>query len=198
MAAAILSGMTRSPTLLLGVLLLFALALPGPAAARERRHRVVHHHPAVATSPTNRLGSAGSWSAYDYKGTSGLVCYLIGDPSRTEPLHARRKAPIAMVTHRPGEKVFDVVSFVEGYPLKKGSDVSLDINGKTFDMFTDGDTAWSRTSDIDKAIVATMTRGRTAVVKGTPEKGPPTTDTYSLAGFSRALALIDRACGVRR
>lgn len=189
--------MTRAPTPLLGVLLLFALALPGPAAARERRHRVAHH-PAATTSPTNRLGSAGSWTAYDYKGKSGLVCYLIGDPSRTEPLHARRKAPIAMVTHRPGEKVFDVVSFVEGYPLKKGSDVSLNIDGKTFAMFTDGDTAWSRTSDTDKAIVATITKGRTAVVKGTPEKGPPTTDTYPLAGFSRALALIDKACGVRR
>ncbi len=197
MAAAILFGMMRSPTLLLGVLLLFALALPGPASARERRHRVVHH-PAATTSPTIRLGGAGSWNAYDYKGKSGLVCYLISDPSKTEPLHARRKAPIAMVTHRPAEKVFDVVSFVEGYLLKKGSDVSLDINGKTFDMFADGDTAWSRTSDTDKEIVATMTKGRTAVVKGTPEKGPPTTDTYSLAGFSRVLALIDKACGVKR
>jgi hypothetical protein len=191
--------MTRRHAFLFGMLplLLFALAFPGHAAAREVRRRVVHPR-AAATSPTNRLGVALSWSAYDYKGKSGLVCYLIGTPSKTEPPHARRKAPIAMVTHRPGEKVFDVVSFVEGYKLKKGSDVSLDIDGQKFDMFTDGDSAWSRTSDTDKQIVAAMAKGKIALVKGMPDKGPPTIDTYSLAGFSHALALIDKPCGVKR
>ena len=37
-----------------------------------------------------------------------------------------------MVTHRPEEKVANVVSFVEGYPLKEGSDASLDIGGSKF------------------------------------------------------------------
>ena len=175
--------------------LLFALSLPGLAA--RRRHPFVHH-PEAAESPTNRLGSALAWSAYDYKGRSGLVCYLIGTPRKTEPVRMRRKSPMAMVTHRPGEKVYDVVSFIEGYPLKKGSDVGLDINGKKFTMFTDGDSAWSRTSALDKEIVGAMVKGMSAVVTGTPEKGPPTVDTYSLAGFSRALALIDKPCGVKR
>jgi hypothetical protein len=191
-------AMTRRYLLLFGGVLplLLSLTLPGHAAIRKR-HRAAHHS-AAAASPTNRLGSVLAWSAYDYKGQSGLVCYLIGDPRRTEPAHMRRKPPMAMVTHRPGEKVYDVVSFVEGYPLKKGSDVTLDIGGKKFAMFTDGDSAWSRTSDLDKQIVAAMAKGRTAVVTGTPEKGPPTTDTYSLAGFSRALALIDKPCGVKQ
>jgi hypothetical protein len=177
-------------------LLLFSLALPGHAAVKKRHHAAPQ--PAVATSPTNRLGSILAWSAYDYKGQSGLVCYLIGDPHKAEPVHMRRKPPMAMVTHRPGEKVFNVISFIEGYPLKKGSDVSLDIDGKKFTMFTDGDSAWSRTSDLDKEIVTAMAKGRTAVVTGTPANGPPTTDTYSLAGFSRALTLIDKPCGVTR
>ncbi len=190
--------MTRRIVLLFGGVLplLLSLTFSGHAAVRRRHHAV--HHPVAAESPTNRLGSVLSWSAYDYKGKSGLVCYLIGDPRKTEPARMRRKPPIAMITHRPGEKVYDVVSFVEGYPLKKGSDVALDIDGKKFDMFTDGDSAWSRTSDLDKQIVAAMAKGRTAVVTGTPDQGPPTVDTYSLAGFSRALALIDKACGVKR
>jgi hypothetical protein len=190
--------MTRRYLFLLGgaLPLLFLLPLPGHAAIRKQHH--VAHRSAAATSPTNRLGSALSWSAYDYKGHSGLVCYLIGNPSKTEPAHMRRKPPMAMVTHRPGEKVYDVVSFVEGYPLKKGSDVTLDIDGRKFDMFTDGDSAWSRTSDLDKQIVMAMVKGRTATVTGIPEKGPPTTDTYSLDGFSHALALIDKPCGVKQ
>jgi hypothetical protein len=31
-----------------------------------------------------------------------------------------------------------------------------------------------------------------------PKKGRATTDTYALAGFSKALALIDKACDVKR
>jgi hypothetical protein len=36
------------------------------------------------------------------------------------------------------------------------------------------------------------------VVKGVPQNGQPTTDTYSLASFAQTLALIDKACDVKR
>jgi hypothetical protein len=103
-----------------------------------------------------------------------------------------------MVTHRPAEKVANVVSFVEGYPLKEGSDVSLDIGGAKFDLFTKNDSAWARTAELDKTIVEAMAKGKQAVVKGTSQKGPPTTDTYSLSGFAQALSLIDKACDIKR
>jgi hypothetical protein len=103
-----------------------------------------------------------------------------------------------MVTHRPDEKVASVVTFVEGYPLKESSDASLDVGGTKFDLFTKGDSAWAATADLDKTIVEAMTKGKQAIVKGTPQKGPATTDTYSLAGFAQAVALIDKACDVKR
>jgi len=31
-----------------------------------------------------------------------------------------------------------------------------------------------------------------------PQKGPPTTDTYSLGGFPQVLAMIDKACDIKR
>jgi len=46
--------------------------------------------------------------------------------------------------------------------------------------------------------VTALAKGKQAVVKGVPQKGPTTTDTYPLAGFAKALALIDKACGVKR
>lgn len=103
-----------------------------------------------------------------------------------------------MVTHRPGEKIANVVSFAEGYPLKESSNVVLEVGGAKFDLFTKGDSAWARTPEIDKAIVEAMAKGKQAVVRGVPQTGPPTTDTYSLAGFAKALALIDKACEVKR
>jgi hypothetical protein len=43
-----------------------------------------------------------------------------------------------------------------------------------------------------------MAKGTQAVIKGTPQKGPPTNDIYALAGFAQALAMIDKACGIKR
>jgi Invasion associated locus B (IalB) protein len=145
-----------------------------------------------------RLGAADVWTAYAYSEKTGKVCYLAGAPKKSEPAGGKRKPPVAMVTHRPGERITNVVSFVEGYPLKEGSEVSLDIAGAKFDLFAKGDSAWARTPELDKSIVEAMTKGKQAVVKGTPQKGPTTTDTYSLAGFTQALALIDKACDVKR
>jgi hypothetical protein len=149
-------------------------------------------------APAEQLGSADAWTAYAYSESSRKVCYLVGEPKRSEPAGGKRRHPLAMVTHRPGEKIANVVSFVEGYRLKEGSEVSLDIGGTKFDLFTKGDSAWARTAELDKMIVETMAKGKLAIVKGTPQKGTATTDTYSLAGFAQALALIDKACDVRR
>jgi hypothetical protein len=184
------------------LLLAFSLALLASLTSRAAEHQQSQAEPkhAAATAKTTvqHLGGARGWSAYLYKEKSGPVCYLAGGPQRSEPAKSRRKAPVAMVTHRPEENVANVVSFVEGYPLKDGSDASLDIDGAHFDLFTKGDTAWSRTSDLDKTITEAMAKGRQAVLKATPAKGPPTTDTYSLAGFAQTLALIDKACAVKR
>jgi len=133
------------------------------------------------TSPSQRLGSAESWTAYAYKEKAGKVCYLTGEPLKREPA-AKLRRSMAMVTHRPGENIANVVSFVIGYPLKEGSDVSLDVGGAKFDLFTKGDSA----------------KGKQAVARGTPRKSPPTTDTYSLTGFPQALAMIDKACDIKR
>ena len=153
---------------------------------------------ALPPTPPERLGAAESWTAYAYKEKSGKVCYLAGAPRKREPAGGKRRHPLAMVTHRPGEKVADVVSFVVGILLKEGSDVSIDIAGAKFELFTKGDSAWARTAELDKSIVDAMAKGKQAVVRGAPQKGPPTTDTYSLAGFAQALALIDKACEVKR
>ena len=153
---------------------------------------------AATSTASQRLGSAEGWTAYAYKEKSGQVCYLAGEPQNSEPANAKRKPATAMVTHRPDGKVANVVSFVEGYPLKEGSSAALDIGGTKFDLFTKGDSAWAATSDLDKTIVEAMAKGKQAILKATPQKGNPTTDTYSLAGFSQALAMIDKACGIKR
>ena len=175
--------------------LLLSISVAGHAESPKKPGNAAQ---ATAGPPAEQLGAADAWTAYAYSEKSGKVCYLAGEPKKSEPAGAKRKHPLALVTHRPGEKIANVVSFVEGYPLKEGSQVSLDIGGAKFDLFTKGDTAWARTAELDKAVVEAMAKGKLAIVKGTPQKGTATTDTYSLAGFAQALALIDRACDVKR
>ena len=184
--------MTTSLLIRAGVILVLSLPLaaPSPAAAQEKKPAA---HPAV-----QRLGGAGAWNAFLYKEKTGRVCYMAGGPQKSEPVKVKRKAPSAMVTHRPQEDAANVVSFDAGVPLKEGSDAALEVDGTHFDLFTKGDTAWSRTSDLDRTIVEAMAKGRQAVFKATPQKGPATTDLYSLSGFAQTLALIDKACGVKR
>jgi hypothetical protein len=148
--------------------------------------------------PAKAIGSAGSWTAYLAQSKSGKVCYLVGQPEKTEPAAANRKTVMAMVTHRTEDNVVNVVSFDEGYPLKEDSDVLLQVGGTKFELFAKDDSAWARTSDIDRAIVGALAKEKQAVVKASPRKGHATTDTYSLSGFSKALGLIDKACDVKR
>jgi Invasion associated locus B (IalB) protein len=180
----------------IGALLLTA-ALSPSMSAQAARHKK-HPAPKIATPAAQTLGTADAWTAYLTEDKTGRVCYLVGQPRRSEPAGFPRKPAMAMVTHRPVENVANVVSLVEGYPLKEGSDVMLDVDGHKFELFTNGDSAWARTSELDGTIVATLAKGKEARVKGLPQRGPATTDIYSLAGFSKALALIDKACGIKR
>jgi hypothetical protein len=177
-------------------LLISTLAVAVGAAEKDNQHSPPKH--AGAGSAVQRLGGTGAWNAYLYKERSGPVCYLAGAPQKSEPAKLKRKPAAAMVTHRPEESVANVVSFDAGTPLKEGSDASLDVDGTRFELFTKGGTAWSRTSELDKTIVAAMAKGRQAILKATPQKGPPATDIYSLSGFAQALVLIDKACGIKR
>jgi hypothetical protein len=196
--------MTNIRSIVLAVLVLAVAPAISPPAEAVRAKKHAAPAPAEAPAPKTQsaaaqpLGISDSWSAYQATDGAGQVCYLVGKPQRSEPANFARKPAMAMVTHRPAEKIANVVSFVAGYPIKEGSEVAIEIGGSKFDLFTKDDGAWARTADLDRAIVMALGRAKRVVVHGVPQKGPATTDVYALAGFAKALALIDKACGVKR
>ena len=142
------------------------------------------------------LGRYGDWSAYTYKENGKNVCYMASTPKRDEGKYTQRGDIYVVVTHRPGEKSFDVVNFVAGYTYKKGSKVEIKIGKETFNnIFTDADKAWTLTEKDDQALVAAMKRGQRMIVKGVSSRGTQTKDTYSLSGFTRAYKVISAKCG---
>ncbi len=146
------------------------------------------------------LGTFKDWNAFAFEEGGRKVCYISSQPKKKEPKAARRGDVYVLVTHRPAEKALDVVSFIAGYPFKKDSEMEVDVGGKPFKLFTDGETAWARDADTDKAVAAALreTKGKPMVVKGVSARGTKTTDSYSLDGLTQAYDAINQACGVKR
>ena len=193
-----LCAMTKNRRLLLGAICLVLVSVgTALAATKVKTPAGTTQAPVADPGAAKPLGSDGAWTAYLAQNKAGKVCYLIGVPEKTDPA-VKRRTVMAMVTHRTEDNVSNVVSFDAGYPLNESTDVIVELGPEKYPLFAKVDTAWARTSDLDKTIVTALAKEKQAIVKGTPKKGRATTDVYSLAGFSKALALIDKACDVKR
>jgi hypothetical protein len=188
----------------LGASLVLALSAQAQTTQPPQKQAPAQHaaSPGAAAAPgadaAKRLGEAQGWIAYSAPEKSGQICYVVGQPTKSEPANAKRDAIHVLVTHNTTDKTANVVSFVAGYAFKDGSDAELEIGGKKFDLFTKGDTAWARDAATDKAIVEAMLKGKQAVIKGSSARGTATTDAYTLAGFTQVVGEIDKACNVKR
>lgn len=166
------------PQLLLGLFL--GLLLAGPVAAQA----------------IQRISDHKDWSAFRYKEDGETVCYMASTPKQAEGDYDSRGDIFAIVTHRPASNRVGEVSINAGYTYKTESAVRVKIGSKSWDLFTNGASAWAPTAQEDKAIVKAMRAGSSMTVKGTSSRGTLTTDTYSLLGFSNALGAINKACGL--
>lgn len=152
----------------------------------------------AAAAEPKLLGNHKDWAAYSFEDGGKKVCYVSSMPKSSDPKGAKRGPTYTLVTHRPAENTHDVFNTVVGYPLRKGSEVTVEIDKKSFNLFTDGESGWARDADTDKALVQALRGGTKLVVKGVSQRGTKTADTYSLAGVGDALDAIGTACGVKR
>lgn len=152
----------------------------------------------AAAAEPKLLGNHKDWSAYSFEEGGKKVCYISSTPKSSEPKGARRGAVYTLVTHRPSENTHDVFNTVVGYPLRKGSEIAVEVDKKSFALFTDGESGWARDAETDKALAAAMRAGNRMVVKGVSQRGTNTADSYSLSGVGDALDAIATACGVKR
>lgn len=153
---------------------------------------------ALAQAPGNpaSLGASGDWEAFTYEADGSKVCYIYSQPKKSE---ANKKGtarnPIYfMVTHWPGKKVKAQPSTVIGYTFKVSSDVKLSIDTRDFILYPVDNTAWTDKVETERAILAAMKSGKSMSITGTSAKGTVTKDSYSLAGISAAMDIIDGAC----
>ncbi|MDS4011310.1 MAG: invasion associated locus B family protein [Defluviicoccus sp.] len=151
--------------------------------------------PALAAPKS--LGKFGDWAAFVDGSDKRKVCYIFSAPKKAEGKYKTRDPVFLLVSHRPGDKVTNEISVDTGYDYKTNSEATAAIAGRSFKMFTKGKNAWNSDAQADRAMLEAMKTGSEIVIKGASQRGTLTTDTYSLMGFSAALAAISKACEVK-
>jgi invasion protein IalB len=149
---------------------------------------------AQAADSAKLLGKSGDWESFTYNEKGGKVCYMASQPKKSQGAAKGRGNVFFTITHRTADKSIGVVSVDAGFTYKKDAAVTLDVGGTKFDLYATGGTAWARN---DKAVVAALLKAKTLVAHGTPAKGDAVADTFSLDGFAKAYADINKACDVK-
>jgi invasion protein IalB len=150
--------------------------------------------PSLAEAAPKLLSNHQDWNLYVVEGSEKL-CYIASEPKKQEGTYKSRGNPFFIVARIPSNPPIDEVSVRAGYTYKKGSEVSVRIDGTAFSFFTNDEQAWAKSSDDDKAAIAAMRRGRQAVVEATSTRDTRSSDTYSLSGFTDAYTALTTACG---
>ena len=151
--------------------------------------------PAQASEST-QISTHGSWAVYTFMENGNKVCYMAATPSKAQGDYSSRGNVYALITHRPAEGTKNVFSYITGYPYKEGSEVSVEIGGQKFSLFTQDETAWAADADADNRLTDAIRKGSNMVVKGTSKRGTLTTDTFSLSGSGDAYTAMSKECGL--
>ena len=136
------------------------------------------------------------WTVYRGDTQAGRLCYMSTEPKKLRGDYDRnnRGETRIFVTHGPGKADRNVVSVLAGYKYKKQSDVTFNIDGKKTTLFTMDNRAWALGPEDDSNLVTNMKRGNKLVVTGISSRGNTTIDDYSLSGFTKAKAFMDKLC----
>ncbi len=151
-------------------------------------------HPAFAQT---MLSQHGAWQVYKTQENGGHVCYMHAEPIKSEGNYRTRGNAYIQITQRPEENSYDVVSVIAGYTYKPKSQAELIVDGQSFKLFTDRDSAWGRDAAADKKITKAIRAGNRLRIKGRSSRNTLTIDTYSLKGSGEAYRAMNAACAVR-
>jgi hypothetical protein len=147
---------------------------------------------AAAQSPT-RINQFNAWGAYSYDSSDGKVCYILSVPTQSQPGSVNHGDIFFLISQRPGQNVSYEPQAMMGYPLRDASKVNVTVDGRSFTLFTRGNSAWVENAAEEPALVAAMRGGTSMTVEAVSQRGTNTSYSYSLSGVTAALNEIN-AC----
>lgn len=192
-----------------GILAAVVASFAAAPALAQQRPQPPAQPPAQAPAPQSAaprpLGTFDGWRAFEAGPNNAKTCYLTARPTRSDsrPANAQRAEISLVVAHHQNPRRNDEFTMNVGYPVRDGGEIEIGRTKVALSTLAQANaqSLWAREVDGDRQIVGALrtAAGNTnAIVRGTSTRGTETTDSFALAGFQRALAEIDRACGVRR
>ena len=145
----------------------------------------------------NLVATKTDWSVFTEE--QPKECWGVSSPKQTvnsrdgKPVSVKRSDILLFVTFRPTQ-AGGQTSFTGGYPFAPGSKVELNVDGNKFDLLADGEWAWAANDADDAKVLAALKKGGSAVLTAKSAKGTQTQDTFSLRGFSAAMAEAGNRC----
>ena len=151
---------------------------------------------ALPAQAAQEIGTYDSWAAYSFVEDGGKVCYMVSSPVSTDGDYIRRGNVYAMVTHRPKGKEAGVFSYIPRYDYKRGSPVTVTIDGQPIILLGADQVAWTADEASDRKLTEALRRGQTMVVTGTSSRNIDTKDTFNLSGSGSAYKAISKECDI--
>lgn len=161
---------------------------------------------ASAQGATEPVSAQTDWTIYQYDDPK--QCWVVSPPEAGKSSATRDGRPVAVnrgdiflfVSFWPTDTASGggkgEVSFIGGYDFAEGKPVTIEIGDNSFELFTEGNTAWATSPEEDRKIAAAMKAGAAAIVTGVSERsGTTTKDTFSLMGFTAAYDDAQSRCG---
>jgi hypothetical protein len=140
------------------------------------------------------VDKSGDWSMFIHDAAQKKICFIASQPSSSSPKDAKRDQPFFYISAWPKDGVKSEVSVLLGYPVKKGSDVTVTISSNSFKLFSQGDKAFVADPTEELKLIDAMKRGSTMEVSGSAEGGFETTDKYSLSGVTASMRNLNSKC----
>lgn len=151
---------------------------------------------AMAQETSNVVATEGDWTVF--AADSPRECWAVSPPRSTINTRGGQTVEVSRgdirlyIAYRPGQN--GEVSFTGGYPFAPDSTVEVDVGGRKFNLFTEGESAWTGSPSDDEALVTALRAGSSAVVTGRSARGTTTKDTFSLSGITAATNSARERC----
>ena len=152
---------------------------------------------AVAQESTNRVAADTAWIVFVEDDPK--ECWAVSAPRETvntkngQPANVKRGDILLFATYRPGTDTPEI-SFTGGYPFDPESTVQMAVGETKYQLFVDGEWAWTGTPEEDARVLETLRAGAEAVLTARSSRGTDTKDTFSLFGFTAATEEAQRQC----
>jgi hypothetical protein len=140
------------------------------------------------------IGTFKDWAAYSASEGAGAVCFAMSKPATVDPQPDGYTQAYLYLTHRPSENVSNEINLVAGFEFAPDQPATLNVGGKSFDLFTQKDAAWLLDATQSQNLAGAMRAGTSLVIQGTTDKGILVNETFSLSGATAASKAIDSGC----